>query len=64
MTDDNEMHSWQSLKEACFATLAVMNEQLASEFPDPILQLNMVDAPLARQLGQVFHPQDQERWVE
>lgn len=64
MTDDNEIHSWQSLKEACFATLAVMNEQLASEFPDPILQLNMVDAPLARQLGQVFHPQDPERWVE
>lgn len=63
MTDDKAEHDWQSLKEACFATLAVMNEQLAVEFPDPALQLEMVDAPLARQLGQVFHPDDLERWV-
>lgn len=63
MTDDKAAHDWQSLKEACFATLAVMNEQLAAEFPDPAVQLEMVDAPLARQLGQIFHPQDLERWV-
>lgn len=63
MTDDKAPDDWQSLKEACFATLAVMNERLASEFPDPVLRLDMVDAALARQLGQVFHPQDPERWV-
>lgn len=63
MTDHKAAHDWQSLKEACFATLAVMNEQLAGEFPDPAVQLEMVDASLARQLGQVFHPQDLERWV-
>lgn len=63
MTDDNEIRGPQSLKAACFATLAVMNEQLAHEFPDPVLQLDMVDAQLAKKLGKVFHPYDPDRMV-
>jgi len=63
MTDQNEQHNWQSLKEACIATQVVMNEQLAIEFPDPILRLELVDAPLAKKLGQIFQPHSPDRWV-
>lgn len=64
MTQDRASHGWDSLNEAYLATLTAMNERLASEFPDLALQLEMVDAPLARKLGRIFHPQDAERQVE
>lgn len=64
MTDDNTEHDWTTLKEACLATLAVMNERLASEFSAHVVQLEVVDAPKAKQLGRVFHFEDQARLVD
>lgn len=64
MAEDKSLHDWRSLKEACLATLAAMNERLASEYPNLALQLTVVDGPLAKQLGKVFSAQDLERWVD
>lgn len=61
MAEDKLLHDWKSLKEACLATLAAMNERLASEYPDRAWQLTVVDGPLAKQLGKVFSAQDLER---
>lgn len=63
--DENEsLNDWKILKEACFATLVAMNERLAREYPGQALQLAVVDAPLAKQLGKVFSAQNLERWVD
>lgn len=64
MAGNEVPRDWNNLKEACFATLTAMNEWLAGEFSDLTLLLEVVDAPLARQLGKVFSPQDPERWVD
>jgi hypothetical protein len=41
-----------------------MNERLAREYPGQALQLAVIDAPLAKQLGKVFSAQNLERWVD
>jgi hypothetical protein len=63
MSNEKESPQWSSLKQACAATLAVMNGRLAKEFAAPSLWLDMVDAPLARELGQMFNTHDPDRWV-
>lgn len=64
MVERASQHDWSSLREACFATLTAMNEDLAIKYPHLNLRLAMVDAPAAKQLVKSFPPQDQARLVD
>lgn len=64
MASEDDVHSWEELKDAYVATLAVLNDSLKVNNLGLDLRIDLVDGPLAKKLGKIFSATDLVRQVD